>query len=470
MFRRYSVNFALFSMGVDAALVCTVLAASTQMRPLLDFLPFVAHYPEYIPTPWLVYPVFAIEWVAISLLFSVYDGRRNLRAVDEFTHLTLASLLATVALAGTLYLSYRMVSRLLFLLFASLTYLSMLGWRSVARAIFHLRKSRPGGQRRVLIAGAGPVGRELQEQIDQNPLLGLSVNGFLDDDPGKRAARDDILGSLSDVQAIVAENHIDDVVVALPQRAYQRMGQLIGELHHLPVKVWVIPDYFRLALHKASIEEFAGIPMLDLRAPALNDYQRLVKRAFDLLLTVLLMPLFLPLLGLLALAVRMGGPGLVLLRQERVGENGRVFKMLKFRTMIPDADELRHLVERSGEGGELVHKRADDPRVTRLGRIMRRTSLDELPQLINVLKGEMSLVGPRPELPYLVAHYEPWQRQRFVVPQGITGWWQIHGRSDKPMHLNTESDLYYVQNYSLLLDIYILFKTAGVVIRGRGAF
>jgi lipopolysaccharide/colanic/teichoic acid biosynthesis glycosyltransferase len=101
---------------------------------------------------------------------------------------------------------------------------------------------------------------------------------------------------------------------------------------------------------------------------------------------------------------------------------------------------------------------------------MRRTSLDELPQLINVLRGEMSLVGPRPELPYLVAHYEPWQRQRFVVPQGITGWWQIHGRSDKPMHQNTESDLYYVQNYSLLLDIYILFKTAGVVIRGRGAF
>jgi exopolysaccharide biosynthesis polyprenyl glycosylphosphotransferase len=248
------------------------------------------------------------------------------------------------------------------------------------------------------------------------------------------------------------------------------MARLVEELHSLPVKVWVIPDYFRLALHKASIDEFAGIPLLDLRAPALNDYQRLVKRAFDICVTLLILPLILPLLGLIAVAIRLQGPGRVLLRQERAGENGRIFEMLKFRTMLPGAETLQHLVERYDEDGALVHKQADDPRVTRLGRLLRRASLDELPQLFNVLKGEMSLVGPRPELPYLVARYEPWQRQRFAVPQGITGWWQIHGRSDRPMHLNTESDLYYVQNHSLLLDIYILFKTVGVVMRGEGAF
>jgi lipopolysaccharide/colanic/teichoic acid biosynthesis glycosyltransferase len=138
--------------------------------------------------------------------------------------------------------------------------------------------------------------------------------------------------------------------------------------------------------------------------------------------------------------------------------------------MLPDAENLRHLVERVDEQGHLIHKSADDPRVTRVGHLLRRTSMDELPQFFNVLKGEMSLVGPRPELPYLVDRYEDWQRQRFAVPQGLTGWWQVSGRSDKPMHLNTEDDLYYVQHYSLLLDIYILIKTVPILLSGKGAF
>ncbi len=144
--------------------------------------------------------------------------------------------------------------------------------------------------------------------------------------------------------------------------------------------------------------------------------------------------------------------------------------MYKFRTMYPGSEKDREMVELRDEQGRLIHKHADDPRVTRIGKFLRRASLDELAQLINVLKGEMSLVGPRPELPYLVDQYEFWQRKRFTVPQGITGWWQINGRSDRPMHLHTEDDLYYIQHYSLLLDIYILLKTAFVVIQGKGAF
>jgi lipopolysaccharide/colanic/teichoic acid biosynthesis glycosyltransferase len=138
--------------------------------------------------------------------------------------------------------------------------------------------------------------------------------------------------------------------------------------------------------------------------------------------------------------------------------------------MVANAEELSHLAEHYDEAGRLIHKQAGDPRVTRVGRFLRRLSLDELPQLINVLKGDMSLVGPRPELPFLVDQYEPWQRKRFAVPQGMTGWWQINGRSDRPMHLNTEDDLYYVQNYSILLDLQIMFKTIWVVLRGRGAY
>ena len=236
------------------------------------------------------------------------------------------------------------------------------------------------------------------------------------------------------------------------------------------MKVWVIPDYFRLALHKATIDEFAGIPMLDLRAPAISDNQRLAKRAFDLLVTLILFPLALPIMAFTALLVSTEGRQGILLYQPRAGENGRIFKMLKFRTMINGTEESPGY-ETENEQQELrEHKTINDPRVTRIGRILRRTSLDELPQLFNVLWGQMSLVGPRPELPWLVDRYEPWQRQRFAVPQGITGWWQIHGRSDRPMHLYTEDDLYYVQNYSLLLDIIILIRTIGVVIQGKGAF
>jgi lipopolysaccharide/colanic/teichoic acid biosynthesis glycosyltransferase len=180
--------------------------------------------------------------------------------------------------------------------------------------------------------------------------------------------------------------------------------------------------------------------------------------------------LCLPLMGLIALAIKLDSPGPVLFRQARVGENGELFHMLKFRSMVVNAEQLQTAVNEVDADGHLIHKREDDPRVTRVGRFIRRWSLDELPQFFNVLKGEMSLIGPRPELPWLVEKYEPWQRKRFAVPQGLTGWWQVNGRSDKMMHLHTDEDLYYIQNYSLWLDIYILLKTPWVILRGKGAF
>ena len=157
-------------------------------------------------------------------------------------------------------------------------------------------------------------------------------------------------------------------------------------------------------------------------------------------------------------------------RQKRVGENGRLFEMLKFRTMVRNAEKLQSEVEKRDSDGNLIHKTKDDPRVTRVGRLLRRLSLDELPQLFNVIAGTMSLVGPRPEMPYLVEKYQPWQRKRFAIPPGLTGWWQVSGRSDRPMHLHTEDDLFYIQNYSIWLDIQILVRTAWVVLFGKGAY
>ncbi|OGT28210.1 MAG: hypothetical protein A2Z17_02835 [Gammaproteobacteria bacterium RBG_16_66_13] len=238
----------------------------------------------------------------------------------------------------------------------------------------------------------------------------------------------------------------------------------------MPVRVKIAPDYFSLALVRARPEIMGGLPLIGLREPVIEGPDRLLKRAFDIVVGLVLLLVSLVPMAVVALLVKIESPGPVLFRQRRVGENLRPFDMLKFRTMVAQAEALQDRVNVETEDGHLVHKRKDDPRVTRIGRFLRRFSLDELPQLFNVLRGEMSLVGPRPELPWLVDRYEAWQRKRFAVPQGLTGWWQINGRSDKPMHLNTDDDLYYVYNYSLSLDILILLRTPLVALRGRGAF
>ena len=460
MLRRFSVNFALFSIALDAALVSGSLFCAVQLRPLLNQLPFAQPLEAgSAQAPVAIYIIFPMLWVAVLLLFAVYDGRRNLRVVDEMSSLTLGCALAGIASAGALYLSFRNVSRLLFLTFLILSFAALFAWRLALRVMQRFRGFR-AAERRVLVIGAGKVAEELRAQIEKYAPFGFVFLGFLDDERRGK----EVLGYLKDIRKVVQRKQIDDVVIALPGWAYQRVNLLIADLHDLTVRTWVVPDYFSLALHRAQVDTFAGLPMLDLRAPALSDYQRLIKRAFDVFIVLFSLPITLPLMVLIVLAVRLQDGGPAFLPQQRAGENGRLFTMHKFRTMKPDSTRLRL------KGDSFLHKRADDPRITPIGRVLRRSSLDELPQIWNVLKGEMSLVGPRPELPELVERYQLWQRKRFAVPQGLTGWWQINGRSDKPMHLHTEDDLYYVQNYSLGLDLFILLKTVWTVLSGRGAF
>jgi exopolysaccharide biosynthesis polyprenyl glycosylphosphotransferase len=468
MFRRFSINFAVFSMFADAVIVTFALAIADQIRPAMSRLP-IAEVVLEKSVPLIVYPFVVLLFISVLLLLSVYDGRRNIYIVDELTNLTLGTILAGISIAGMLYLSYRGISRLLFLFFVILAYLLMVAWRIIYRVVYQVTNGQPHS-RNIVIVGAGPVGYQLQEQIDKHPYLGLKIIGYLDDDPAKTINNKMILGKLADIKKTIARFEVDDIVIALPQRAHERVSELIVQLHELPIKIWVIPDYFHLALHKANIEEFAGLPMLDLRAPALNDYQRMTKRIFDLIFGTAILILTCPFLILICIAIKIDSPGPVIYKSKRVGENGSLFDMYKFRSMVQNADQLPVDQTLSDAHGNLTHKIPDDPRVTRVGKFIRRTSLDEFPQLINVLRGQMSLIGPRPELPSLVKHYETWQRKRFAVPQGITGWWQINGRSDKPMHLHTEDDIYYVQNYSLLLDITILIKTVWVVLGGKGAY
>ena len=210
-------------------------------------------------------------------------------------------------------------------------------------------------------------------------------------------------------------------------------------------------------------------------APPGPIYRR-AKRALDVTLSLVLLILAAPLLAGLALIVRLESPGPAFYRQPRIGRHGRPFAMYKLRTMRSGADAQLHERVQPLVGGpprrgpQFVYKLPDDPRITRVGRILRKTSLDELPQFLNVLRGEMSLVGPRPELPEVIVHYETWQLARLALPPGVTGWWQVNGRSNHPMHLSTEYDLTYLRRASFTFDLIILARTLGAVVRGTGAF
>jgi len=196
----------------------------------------------------------------------------------------------------------------------------------------------------------------------------------------------------------------------------------------------------------------------------------MLKRVFDFVFGLLALLLTLPVILLSVVMVFLEDGNPVIFRQKRVGKDEQLFEMFKIRTMVKNAEQLRGLVAKRDTDGYLIHKRKDDPRITRVGRLLRRFSLDELPQLFNVLAGTMSLVGPRPEVPYFAEMYEPWQRKRFKVLRGITGWWQVNSRSDRPMYLEVQDDLYYIENYSIWLDLKIILLTIWVVLKGKGAY
>ncbi len=471
MLRRFGVNYAIFSMAFDILLTCVALYLATRL---------VTHVPLHLTNlrgPAIVLPyiyfVVPVLWGVTFLILSVYDPKRIYKLMAELQIVAIATLASALLFAGLLFLVDRDFSRWVFVLFATLNLFFLLGWRVLARVIFRVGRM-PAGERRVLIVGTGEVGQRVGQMIQEYRSMGLNLTGYLDetaiDDTEKDGFMVHILGHVEDVRDVVKVSNINDVVIALPQRDYAQVNELVLALHDLPVNVRVVPDYFSLALYRASVEDFGGLPMINLRDPALNDVQRLIKRLFDLSISIVLILLALIPMGIVTLLIKLDSDGPVLFRQQRVGENGRLFSMYKFRSMIAGADQMVDNVTEITADGRVLFKKADDPRVTRVGRFLRHTSLDELPQLFNVLKGDMSLVGPRPELPWLVGQYEPWQHKRLAVPQGMTGWWQINGRADKPLHLHTEEDLYYVQNYSLWMDIYILLKTPWVVVRGKGAY
>jgi exopolysaccharide biosynthesis polyprenyl glycosylphosphotransferase len=463
-----------FLFVADIVTVLVSLAIATVLRSRLPFGRGGVLTAEQTLVPWQVFLLAALAWSVALVTSGAYDPQLSLRWYKEAVRVVWGSVLATVLMAGVLYMTYRELSRLQFIYFFVLATLFILGLRAGLRVYYRLLgRTRPGGRSRILILGVGELGHRVAKVLLDHSRWGFHPVGFLDrrHPEGENQLEGlPVLGGLADLQQTVVDRSIDEIWVALPADSLEILGEIIAQVESLPVRIKIVPDYFSYALIQTKAEVLADLPVIGIRDPLIEGLPRLIKRGFDILIAGLLLILISPALLLIWLVIKLDSPGPGIFRQQRVGENGRLFDMLKFRTMVSDAQDRMDEIVTTDDSGDVIHKRQDDPRVTRLGRWLRHYSLDELPQLVNVLKGEMSMVGPRPELPWLVDHYDSWQRKRFAVPQGITGWWQINGRSDRPMHLNTEDDLYYVYNYSMWLDIQILLRTPWEVIRGRGAF
>ncbi len=449
------------------------------IRPVID--PTRAELLPY--TPYAV--IYAIILYLNYSGNNLYKNVRGRTLSEETTIIINGVTIATVILLALFFLIQPLVtSRLMLVYVAALTVILLVAIRVGRRVALARLRERGVGVQRVLIVGMGETGKSVLGTLISRRDYGLEVLGYLDDTPptspteplddsqAQRLGRVPYLGRPEDLREALATHRPDMVIITLPWRHYDFVMHLARAAQRVGVEVRIVPDIFQLNMRRVQVENLDGIPLLGLTAGhRLASTARLYKRALDLLLVTLSAPLWLLVMAAVALAIRLEGPGPIFYRQTRLGEHGRPFKMIKFRSMVPDADAMREALMRQYHHLDPRHmKLADDPRVTRIGRFLRRTSLDELPNLFNVIRGEMSLVGPRPPTPDEVELYQDWHRQRLDTIPGMTGLWQVSGRSDIPFDEMVLMDIYYIENWSLPFDVQLLLMTVPRVLSRKGAY
>jgi exopolysaccharide biosynthesis polyprenyl glycosylphosphotransferase len=462
--RRHRATAAIYFSGDLAATLAAFFAAwflrfEAQLVPLTKTVPPFERYLALLP-------VVAVVWPVVFYFHGLYQLRRDRSRVDEVLTLTMATLVATLLLSGftTWYrppeapgsIEYFTYSRAFLGLFA----VTGVAFVAVARLLIRdgLRRWRlhHDNLQRILVVGAGALGREITGKLLLHRDLGFHVVGFLDDDPGKLGREIDgvpVIGALKDVERVLAEREIDQVVVALPAEAHRKVMRILQVVGQECVEVRLVPDILQVATLNATLEDVDGTPVINLSQVPLQGWSSLVKRMMDLAIAGLAFVGLLPFLPLVALAIWLEDRGPIFYRQERMSLDGKSFMIWKFRSMRANAE--------ASSGPVWAIK--DDPRRTRVGELLRRWSLDELPQLWNVIMGEMSIVGPRPERPTFVREFKhkiPQYMLRHRVKAGITGWAQVHGwRGNTSVKKRLQYDLYYIENWSLGLDMKILWMT-----------
>ncbi len=444
---------------------------------------FGGDVPAFFVQPFQAFLGRAGLFVVVTLLIL---GVRGLYRLPRWTSfLDEASIIASGVTTGMAvvilysFLSRFTPSRLIFIYAWILAIVFLVTQRLIGRWIRAWLWSRERMVDRVVIIGSGPAACRIMQYLYTHPQLGYRVLGYIDVEPPaeplvlateRGVVQPPHLGTLDQAVDLFQKIQVDEVIVALPPAHHDRVLQIVEQCRELDIAFSLVPDLFELALDRVQISEVAGLPLIGIKESRLQGWNWWIKRTMDIVIAATVLVLAAPLMLLIALAIKLDSPGPILFRQVRIGKGGKPFVLYKFRSMVDGADKQQQALLRATGRSPLLFKLRDDPRVTRVGRFLRRTSLDELPQFWNVLKGEMSVVGPRPPVPEEVAAYQDWHLQRLLVTPGLTGLWQVNGRSDLTFDEMVRLDLYYVENWSPWLDLKVMLRTVPVVLTGRGAY
>ena len=452
MLYRYSEVFRTLLGVADLVLIASAWLGAYALR-FNSGLPVPLGVPpaiDYVYALAVILPLF----IALFRSHGLYEARRMDSPLGEVSAVVRAMAVGVLLLSAISFFarSY-FYSRLVIAFFAVLAPIGVIGLRSTIRFVLRRARRRGFNLRFILVVGSGPLAASVVDRIHGRPDAGLRLIGIVADGAlGDSVEGASVIGGTSDLKSILSEYRVDQVIIALSRHESVLFEKVVAELEDEIVNVKIVPDLLHGYSLRSSVESLDGIPVIGLQETALFGWAALAKRSFDLVVASAALVVLAPVLGTIALAIRASSGAPILYRQTRMGHDGRVFEMLKFRSMHRDA-------EATGPGWT----KARDPRRTRLGRWLRKRNLDELPQLINVVKGEMSLVGPRPERPAYIdefRHEVPGYMLRHKVRAGMTGWAQVHGwRGDTSIHERVEHDLYYIQQWSFWLDLRILFMT-----------
>jgi len=396
-------------------------------------------------------------WFMVFKALGLYRPRRISSRVAEAMDIVKATSIATLILITlTFFVARSEFSRVIFLYFWIISIIALCLIRILFREFLRLIRKRGYNLRYVLIAGTGKLGQDITDKIQDHPELGLKIRGFLSEDASQVGNTVDgyqVLDTYENIRDVIISNQIDMVLITLPLNAHEKLKSILDNIADEMVSILIIPDLFEFISLRGGVGEFEGIPIISLRDSPLYGWNRVIKKSTDILLSLFIILITSPLMLVISILIKIMSPGPILYKQDRMGLDGKIFKMLKYRTMGTQAEE------KTGP----MWATENDQRRTLVGAFLRKTSLDELPQFFNVLKGDMSIVGPRPERPHFIQQFRskiPKYMLRHKMKAGITGWAQVNGwRGNTSLEKRIEYDLYYIENWKLMFDFEIMWLT-----------
>ena len=465
------VRLALFL--TDIILINIAFAVGFVMRYQWQWfrdISFAATLAEYLP----IQVLFNIALLVFFWLDGVYALRRSTAWLDQMWTIAGGVFKAIFVVWVAIFIYGPVVYSRLLIIQAGALLILLMGISRLVRGWYDAHQRKKGvGVANVIIVGAGELGRAVMRTLFARPELGYRCAGFVDDDPYR--GRTDIgrfaaLGEVSALPELLRRHEIDEVVITLPWSAQPKIMEVIEQCEAFGAKSRVVPSLLQMNLSRIDVNDFGGIPMLSAHDGDIGPFNRAFKRGVDIAMGTLFLLICSPILAIAAIAIRIESPGPAIFSQLRAGKDGKPFKVYKLRSMFKDADQLKEQLRDMNEVDGPMFKIREDPRRTKVGRLIRKLSIDELPQFWNVVKGDMSIVGPRPALLEEVAQYDEWHHERLRVKPGITGLWQISGRSELTFDEMVLLDVYYIESWSPSLDFKIMLRTVPYVLSGRGAY